>query len=80
MGSLDNSPITDAEIVRVLHLLLDAAVVVEAVMERASAVQLRAVYDAYPWENRADAMADFEAWLGVVLDGTTGLHVRSDAA
>ena len=80
MGSLDDTPITDAEIVRVLQMLHDAANIVEAVMSRASAEQIRAVFDAYPWGSRADAMADFEAWLGVVLDGTTGLQVRSDAA
>lgn len=77
---LDPAPVTDREIAHVLGALLDAVQLVGGVMDIASAEQLRAVFDACPFGDRDNSRADFVSWMSVVLDGTTGLHVREDAA
>lgn len=72
---LDPHPITDREIAHVLGALVQAVELVGAVMDIASTEQLRAVFDACPWGDLESSRADFDSWMSVVLDGTTGLQV-----
>lgn len=80
MKPLDPNPVTDAEIIAAFEAVMSALAVAGALLDIADERQVHAVFDACPLGDRASAHADFESWMSVLLDGTTGLDVRAPGA
>lgn len=75
--------VTDEEMVRALRRAVEAIAEVDALLLAAAPRQVDAVLDACPLGDLRLVRRGCAAWMDVVLDGTTGLHIphpRSGAA
>lgn len=77
---LDTTAVTDEEIARAFAGVRAALLILDGLLDIATARQIEAVFGPCPYGNYDDVRLDYDAWVAVVLDGTSGLRVDNTPA